>query len=849
MKTLPNKIFSLGSFQRQYLSVISQSCVNSLGNIEKSPSLHPIDWNNLISCASILSISDTFEHQEAALRIAQTCLEDLQTTEEQKISAAILLDNLTNRAAIGLALKRQYLVEGYEEKIPLPLALDISKRKITHTILNGSKEIYLNRFQKQAYDQFMSADYVSVSAPTSAGKSFILYQTIMQFIAESQVPLNIGYIVPTRALISQVERDFRNTAKEYNLNNISVFSIPRLENSELKNSKIFVFTQERLHWFRIENPNFKFDYIIVDEAQKISEGSRGILLQQKIEEITRSSPDTRIFYSSALTTNPEILFEDLDEHKIKKSVRTEFVAVNQNLLFVSQVPRNTKEWNIQLLTKENKVALGNITLENRPTSEFKKIAFISHALSKSEGGSIIYMNKAGYAEKLSNILYDLVKEDCDNKELNELIDFSKKTIHKDYLLNKVLKRRIAFHYGNMPVLVRQEIERLFDIGLIKYLICTSTLLEGVNLPAKNIFLKNPTRGSGNPLKDGEFWNLAGRAGRLGREFQGNIVCIEPDSWTQQPSLESRKQKIEKSIDKVSKNHDVLIKFIQDNTPRSIAKDKPELEYAVTYYYTAYIENELQALLGGKNSVLLNLLTEEFSKIRENIEIPNQILLRNPGISPIAQQDLLNYFKQKNNEIESYIPDLPESTNAVGNSYIRIITQISRLLSGDPEALAPYHAILVVNWMRGYPLSVLIKNSFDYFARQGRPKKLDVVIRDTMKDVEEFARFKFAKYSACYIDILRYFLTSNNKNELNDKIPDLHIWLEFGVSQGTQVSLISLGLTRQTAITLSEFIANDNLTKEECSQWIKSNDIRTLQISPILIEEISNCLALDLTKTE
>lgn len=56
----------------------------------------------------------------------------------------------------------------------------------------------------------------------------------------------------------------------------------------------------------------------------------------------------------------------------------------------------------------------------------------------------------------------------------------------------------------MPLLIRTEIERLFSEGFIRYLICTSTLLEGVNLPAKSIIIRNPRRGKGNPLNANDF---------------------------------------------------------------------------------------------------------------------------------------------------------------------------------------------------------------------------------------------------------------------------------------------------------------------------------------------------------
>ena len=62
---------------------------------------------------------------------------------------------------------------------------------------------------------------------------------------------------------------------------------------------------------------------------------------------------------------------------------------------------------------------------------------------------------------------------------------------------------------------------------IRFLVCTSTLIEGVNLSCRTIVLRGPRKGMGHPMEAHDFWNLAGRAGRWGDEFQGNIICIDP----------------------------------------------------------------------------------------------------------------------------------------------------------------------------------------------------------------------------------------------------------------------------------------------------------------------------------
>ncbi len=62
-------------------------------------------------------------------------------------------------------------------------------------------------------------------------------------------------------------------------------------------------------------------------------------------------------------------------------------------------------------------------------------------------------------------------------------------IHKDFNLAHVLKYGIAFHHGSLPLFIRKKNRGLIFQKENKFLsFCTSTLLEGVNLPTKNVFI-------------------------------------------------------------------------------------------------------------------------------------------------------------------------------------------------------------------------------------------------------------------------------------------------------------------------------------------------------------------------
>ncbi|ELY6493486.1 histidine kinase, partial [Escherichia coli] len=100
-------------------------------------------------------------------------------------------------------------------------------------------------------------------------------------------------------------------------------------------------------------------------------------------------------------------------------------------------------------------------------------------------------------------------------------------IHKDFNLAHVLKYGIAFHHGSLPLFIRKRIEDLYSKKKINFIFCTSTLLEGVNLPTKNVFIYPFPKKTVNDEKKCrlDFWNLAGRAGRYRSELTGNIVCL------------------------------------------------------------------------------------------------------------------------------------------------------------------------------------------------------------------------------------------------------------------------------------------------------------------------------------
>ena len=85
-------------------------------------------------------------------------------------------------------------------------------------------------------------------------------------------------------------------------------------------------------------------------------------------------------------------------------------------------------------------------------------------------------------------------------------------------------RGVAYHIGYLPANIRIQLEDYYREGLIKTMFCTSTLLEGVNLPAENLFITSYKKGLSS-FSEVDFKNLVGRVGRAKYNLYGNVFIV------------------------------------------------------------------------------------------------------------------------------------------------------------------------------------------------------------------------------------------------------------------------------------------------------------------------------------
>jgi hypothetical protein len=149
-------------------------------------------------------------------------------------------------------------------------------------------------------------------------------------------------------------------------------------------------------------------------------------------------------------------------------------------------------------------------------------------------------------------------------------------------------------------------------------------------------------------------------------------------------------------------------------------------------------------------------------------------------------------------------------------------------------------LLIREWMRGLPLRRLIEDRINYQRETKGEAKVPKLIRETMDDVEEIARFSAPKFLSCYIDIHGVFLAEREEDPLI-RPEELNLMLELGVSRLTDVSLIGLGLSRTTVLALGKYLFEDDLGREDASVWLRQAPLDQFTLTPLARRDLLEVL--------
>lgn len=389
----------------------------------------------------------------------------------------------------------------------------------------------------------------------------------------------------------------------------------------------------------------------------------------------------------------------------------------------------------------------------------------------------------------------------------------------------------------MPSLLRNGVEELFKSGDLRLIFCTSTLLQGVNLPAKNIIVENPKSGD-EPMSRADFLNLAGRAGRLMQEFHGNVWCIRPSEWDSDCYQGEKLQQLSSYFSSLLM--DGGVRLVESMNSSSIdEKQKDSADVAIGKLYNDYLNSQEFGFIESFRTDSNSQNIDETINMLKSIEtsLPSEIISNNQVLRPDYLESLYLYLKGQD-FLEDFYPVSPYifGSKARFDKILDVI--LEHFKWGVHEKYKPLLSMLTYQWVWGKPIGNIIRDRISYLRDRYDNTDVDVssVVRNLLKSLETDVRFKLVKYFSAYVEILR-FVASEKGLSSADRIESYHIYLEFGSCKKTVLNLMSIGLSRFTALHLDTRIKfDDSAEPESYLKTLRSMNLNALKIPQLCIEE-------------
>lgn len=807
--------------------------------IDQTEALSDADLLRCVQAATVLALSADPERQRAAYGIA-ACAAGLD--REDLPGLAGVLRVVLTRLGNFPALASSPYVETFR-RLPLLSALAEEVRRDGNRVGLGDLSVDLTDFQRDLWRDLAGGENVSVSAPTSAGKSFVL-QAYLRSLARSGKLSVACYIVPSRALIAQVTDAVTAWRRSDDLKAFQIVNVPLSAEARLPERAIYVLTQERLQAIMGAHPEFAADVVISDEAQGIEDGSRGVLLHDVIDQLIAKRPAAQFIFAGPNIRDPRVFGEIFGLANLKP-VTTRSPAVLQNLIVV-RTRSPLQRLIIERMEAGGRHPLGQVEIGMPLPSIKERLVRVAERFGQSKP-SIVYANGPADAEGVALGLGEISTADAsEDPRIAELIDLVKVAVHEGYDLVRCLRKRVGFHYGRIPAIVRRGVEAAFADGDIKYLVTTSTLIQGVNFPAANLFVCKPKKGTAGPLGTAEFWNLAGRAGRLGREFQGNVFLIDYDDWETKPADEGNEVDVQSAIKRTlsSKLEDVVDCALEP-APKRETPGVVNIEATFSRLLSDLGSGRLTSTLDrcGVEQADRGRLVAALEKARERITLPPKVIAKSPTVSPLRQQRLADYFEAEIKgggvkRLEELLPRHPRDEEAWKNLCEVFLVCHEQLMGLQAPRLHMRMAAIAVKWMRGEQLPAIIDENH----RREPGKTLPSAIRGTLKDIEEEIRFKYFRLTLCYLAVLEHVLAQTGYADYLKSLPPLPGFLEVGASDPTMISFVGLGISRFVASFLTERTLDKRMDEARALAWLRDQDLDALLGSGLMRADVRRALA-------
>lgn len=710
-------------------------------------------------------------------------------------TSAIICDDDFDRANCQFTILDSYIDE-----------ITTTINQLNNEVNIGDRKYLLTNFQKKIWDSMDNDKILGISAPTSAGKSFVILLKIVNRLQTENI--DIVYIVPTLSLLNQVMEDFN---RELKANGVKDYWITNsFDGKQVKDRKnIYVMTQEKAiaAFDNFEEAFSKKLILVADEIQNIerieedSDQRAKILFDTLVEFRYKDNVDKIII------SGPRI--EEID--KVGESIfGIETINHTTNISPVLNLTYSIKKKDKRYFLKQYCILTKNplvIEIENINLIKCygKKIytndylEFLNCIVNKIGRNSqnIIFAPTSTTARKIAVALEFPVTQ-----YNSDLVEYYRNSVSENYSLCETLMKGVAYHHGKLPLHVRRTLEVAIANKNVSNVVCTTTLLQGVNLPAQNIFIRNPhlyikKTSEAVELTNYEMANLRGRAGRLLKDYVGRTFVLDEDAFAETEGYE-RIELFEDESKELSTGYEQKFQEYKLEIEDALKNDRVVNETMKNYgYIISYIRQSI--LRYGKDSrdrmknVGIKLTQKQIAAIilkLEKLSIPKEVCYKNRYWDPFVLEKIYTDFnlivpktpsekgaKNKLDKILKWLRD-KEETAFMYNKYIPSLYQ-----NGKSRSIM---VSLGLQWANGIKLYDIFNN--DRYKRDSGAEKID----ETIELLQQTISFNLPLLLKPIYDI---------------KNPDscFLVSMQLGAINNITRAMIEMGIPRETSLYLFEKI--------------------------------------------
>jgi len=429
--------------------------------------------------------------------------------------------------------------EGTEEKYP-----DLRRLFISSLYARKTSEVELWPSQREAAQRSTDVrDDLVVALPTSAGKTRVAeIATLMTLSSVRRVLI----VTPLRALSAQTERSFRKTFAPLGFSVSSLYGASGLsagDEDALRTREIIIATPEKLDFALRSDPSLIDDVglIVLDEGHMIGPSEREIRYETLVQRLLRraDAAERRIVCLSAILPSGDEL-DDLTawirSDEPGEPVRSDWRPTRQRF---GALTWRGKDALLRLDLDDDGPFLDKFVVEKpalgRETKPYPRknshlVLFAAWEFASQGKRTLIFSTQANWVESYGKQVVDLCKRGYldplldDEASIARALEVGKEWLGEDHPAVASLKAGVAIHHGRLPSPFLRELEILLSEGVLKVIVASPTLSQGLNLNAAVLLVPALYR-AGEKIKGEEFANVAGRAGRAFVDVEGLIVHI------------------------------------------------------------------------------------------------------------------------------------------------------------------------------------------------------------------------------------------------------------------------------------------------------------------------------------